>query len=495
MKRTIYFLVTLGILFPLSMQAQKEMNWWYFGANAGLNFNETQMVTSTLGVSTALPKSVSGPLNTMEGCLTLSDSRGNLLMSSDGRSVYNKKNEGMLNGGGLWGGNSSTQSGIVVPAPNNPNKFYLVTVAQERGFRGVRYSVVNINVEDPNDMGYVESDTKNSILKDGASYENIAAVAHSNGSDYWLLHRTATTFYVWLLTDQGFSVTPHTYETPPLVQTPYNYVGELIMSVDNSKVVSFTHDGGEIISANFDISTGVISEIQVAVVPEKGEVYGSGDIYGGSFSPNAEYLYYTGTYGSGVCYKIKYSDLRAGNILFRTDLGVPLRNVATAYDKRLYGISYSSKDLYVFMDPDEGATDIRKFSNYLLGTTYQGLPNFGASFFSAVFKAKPFTCAGYESKLAVTVAVNGVNIPTKLVWDFGDGSQTTEQEFMTGIANYKMKHSFANSGSFRVTVTPYQGTNALSPSFFETDIIDCSIKTNRMIRHELLNKNELEIKK
>ncbi|MCV9934627.1 hypothetical protein OIU80_20280 [Flavobacterium sp. LS1R47] len=489
MKKKICFLLTVWIMLPLNMDAQKELNWWYFGYKAGLNFNETQTVNSSNGLSTVLPIAKAGPVYTFEGGFSLSDNKGNLLMSSDGKTVYNKKNEVMTNGTGLLGHDSATQSGIVIPAPKNPNKFYVVTVDADYGRNGLRYSVININVSNPNDLGSVEIATKNTVLN-GSSYENIVALAHNNGTDYWIVNRTSEFFYVWLLTASGFTKVPQTYKVPPLsYDIPY-WLGEIFASVDNTKLISFNFGGKEIISSYFDSSTGVISEIQVLEI--------AGAPYGGSFAANGNYLYYTtldkeNSYLS-ESHNIKWDDLRLGNTA-STLLYKGISNLRLASDKRIYGIRVHTKNLYVIMNPDEGGTDVRLFENYLTNTAGLGLPTFGSSFFSVKGKGMPFSCAGYETKLALTVSIREVDTPTRLVWDFGDGSEVKEQEFKVGITNYNMDHRFENSGLHKVTVTPYKGTSAFTASSFETNIIDCSIKTNRMIRHELLNRSELEIKK
>ncbi len=478
------------------MQAQKEMNWWYFGYNGGLDFNATINATSQEGkLTSGLPNPVVGPLYTVEGCFTLSDHNGNLLMSSDGRTVYNKNNQVMKNGTGLLGEPTATQSGIVVPAPNNPNKFYVVTMAsQEKPAAGLRYSVVNMDVNDPNDLGSVELNTKNSLLKDGICAENVTVVPHKNGIDYWLIHRTGDYFYVWELTDQGFSVNPIMYKTPtlPIVKGLMlgGYVGELIVSVDRSKLVNFCSQIATIISTDFDANTGIISDIRLKLVKPDATF-----LYGGTFSANGEYLYIGNTNLGNIktSFKIKYSDLRAGDVNLST-LAPTAINYRLGPDKRVYGIFYTGtaeyeKRLIVITDPDEGGNDVRVFNAFLRGSSVYGLPNFAMSFLSIAPQAIPFSCAGYEAKLAVSIAISAGKEPTRLVWDFGDGSATKEQIFVHGTTDYKIYHLYPNSGKYTIKVTPYKGTTALSPTSFEMNITDCSIRSNRMFRQELLNKN------
>src|SRR5690554_6495488 len=102
--RNIFFM-----LFILSMSvsySQGEANIWYFGYNAGLDFNSGTPVALT-----------DGELYTNEGCATISNSQGELLFYTDGVTVYNRHHQVMQNGTGLLGHSSSAQSATVVPKP------------------------------------------------------------------------------------------------------------------------------------------------------------------------------------------------------------------------------------------------------------------------------------------------------------------------------------------------------------------------------------------
>ena len=89
----------------------------FFGANAGVNF------------STGNPAYIAGgQINTLEGCASISDPQGALLFYTDGSRVWDKNHTVMPNGTGLYGDDSSTSSGLIVPSPNNSNIYYIFTV-------------------------------------------------------------------------------------------------------------------------------------------------------------------------------------------------------------------------------------------------------------------------------------------------------------------------------------------------------------------------------
>ena len=116
----------LFIFLTLNVYAQKEANIWYFGENAGLNFN------------TSPPQALAdGQLSTREGCSSFSDANGELLFYSDGTTVYDKNHNIMTYSDGrlandLRGNSSSTQSGMIVPKPKSSTIFYLFTVGPQQ---------------------------------------------------------------------------------------------------------------------------------------------------------------------------------------------------------------------------------------------------------------------------------------------------------------------------------------------------------------------------
>lgn len=139
------------MLFSTFLYAQREAGIWYFGYEAGINFNSGSPVALT-----------NGKLRTKEGCATISDANGKLLFYTDGSTVYNANHQTMPNGTGLLGHSSSTQSAIIVPNPSNPSIYYIFTVDQPDDKNadsdstndkddgkndGLNYSEVNMNLQ------------------------------------------------------------------------------------------------------------------------------------------------------------------------------------------------------------------------------------------------------------------------------------------------------------------------------------------------------------
>ena len=114
-----YFLICMlaYMFFSVKSFAQKQYDNWFFGENAAISW-----------VSGAPVNVSGGALETTEGCSTMSDSAGNVLLYTDGTYVYNVNNTQMPNGFGLKGNYSASQSAIIVPDPANAKDYYIFTV-------------------------------------------------------------------------------------------------------------------------------------------------------------------------------------------------------------------------------------------------------------------------------------------------------------------------------------------------------------------------------
>jgi hypothetical protein len=125
------------LLFGFTLKAQQG-NIWYFGNFAGVSFNS--IPPSAIG---------DGQLNSLEGTSVICDANGNLLFYTNGRTVFNKDHDLMLNGANLKGHPSSYQSSIIVPKPGSTNIYYIFTADawENNGNDGYCYSEVDMTVD------------------------------------------------------------------------------------------------------------------------------------------------------------------------------------------------------------------------------------------------------------------------------------------------------------------------------------------------------------
>lgn len=208
----------------LSVQAQNEVNNWTFGKGGFMTWNETQTLSGFYAVSSTgatgntlsglpTPGSRNSAINTVEGCFTVSDAAGNLLFYSSGMTVYDKTHTIMSNGTSLNGSDNATQSGIILPYPNVPNRYVAVTIGKANltGYNSpLNYSVVDMSLN--TGLGAVVIGQKNLPFPDapdGTFYESVMAVRVPNTSDYWIISpsRLTATHYMaaWRLSSTGLA--------------------------------------------------------------------------------------------------------------------------------------------------------------------------------------------------------------------------------------------------------------------------------------------------
>ncbi len=178
----------------LLLFAQKEYNNWYFGDHSGISFNTGTPVILN-----------NGALSTGEGCATISDSSGNLLFYTDGCTVYNGNHQIMLNGTGLLGGSSSTQSALIIQKPLCKRFYYIFTVPVGALPVGANYSIVDMQ----GDNGLGSITLKNQFLISPVT-EKLTAIRHANGLYIWVLIHGMddNRFYSYLIDGNGISSNP-----------------------------------------------------------------------------------------------------------------------------------------------------------------------------------------------------------------------------------------------------------------------------------------------
>jgi len=269
MKRIFLILCLLSFTKILSGQDHKRTAIWYFGQNAGLDFNTDPPTPLT-----------DGQINTDEGCATLCDTNGNLLLYSDGMTVWNGNHQIMINGTGLLGNGSSSQGVIIIPQPENDSIFFIFTTDYRGGSNGLRYSIANLN----GNNGQGELTEKNVPLITPVS-EAIAAVNHENGVDVWIVsHGFNNNFYYsYLLTKEKLVHCPIVVQVGsvmgPSATTAQNFlkfspngskVANTFIDKFFTEILSFNNESGKVFNA-IKISTFISTGIE--------------------FSPNSNVLY------------------------------------------------------------------------------------------------------------------------------------------------------------------------------------------------------------
>ncbi|WP_430906346.1 T9SS type B sorting domain-containing protein [Maribacter sp. 2-571] len=421
MKR-VYIVLFFTVLLQ-QLQAQQQAAVWYFGDNAGLDFNSGSPVVLE-----------DGALSTAEGCATMSDEEGNLLFYTDGVTVWGQDHLPMPNGSDLKGHSSSTQSGIIVPVPDNADR-YIVFTTYFQLRDGLYYSEIDMNAN----SGTGDVVKKNVALRPLVT-EKLTAVMHRNGSDIWVLaHDWGSNAYLaYLVTASGVSTDPvisnvgFSLDYPASDEDVFKSRGYLKTSPDGSKIAA-CHSFVGLELLDFDAATGKVSNPKVLMQSA------IKDFYGLEFSPRTNYLY-----ASIIKEDIYQFDLNAPDVAASVfPLNVPEQTTGglqLALDGKIYVAG--AKQLAVIQRPDAAGADSGFMANAVsLGTGHStfGLPPFITSYFNAGIQANGF-CFGDTTAFSVI----GAEPETRFYWDFGDG-ETSD------LAN--PGHVYESPGIYNVSVT------------------------------------------
>ncbi|MET4107707.1 gliding motility-associated C-terminal domain-containing protein [Hymenobacter sp. UYP22] len=443
MRKRLLSLIALLALCQ-SAWAQREYHAWYFGSNAALRFPASgapaPVTTSAMQVG--------------EGCVSLSDSTGQLQFYSNGERVWNRANQVMVNGSGLGGNRSSTQGVAAVPDPANPQRAYLFTAdaVENQLANGLQYNIVDMSRQG----GLGEVTAKNVRLSAGPVTERIALVPHANGTDTWVLvHGWGTNaFYAYLLTRTGLQ--PPVLTRIGAVQAdvpaakPYLHaVGYLRASATGTRL-AMSRRGADTELFDFDPATGrLTNDISLPATD---------DSYGVEFSPDSRLLYLTRLNPTALVQSTLYQyDLLAGSGAAIATSGVPLAvtprfggAIQAGPDGRLYLSIDASNYLGVISSPNVRGVGCGYQNNgaYLGGKqAVAGLPNQPAR---RVQPPVAFTavaaCAGTPVAFTATssLALSGAAFS----WDFGDPA-TGAANAGTGAAP---AHTYSQAGTYRVTL-------------------------------------------
>lgn len=401
----------LLIFITLPAFAQKETNFWYFGAYAGLSFDSGTPVAVTDGI-----------LSTNEGCATISDADGQLLFYTSGNRVFNRNHVQMPNGFGLAGDASSTQAAVIAPLPGSTTTYYIFTVDEEGGTLGFRYSIVDLTLQG----GLGDLAVKNTLLLTPVA-EKVTAVKHNNNFDIWIITHEwdSDGFYAYLLNAAGISATP-VVSNVGLVHTG----GSLAPNGNSAGYMKASPIGNKLALAikemnlyqifDFNTSNGVVSN--PVTTPAS-----YANAYGVEFSNDGTKLYGS-KYGFGGPQIFQF-DLEAATPAAIVSSAVLVGSSSSLFggalqlglDGKIYFARHQSDWLGVIPNPntlgvacgyvDDGVNLNGPTSNF-------GLPNFVQSY----LKPTPFTYANTCFGNATQFDLISTAFVASVTWNFGDAA-------------------------------------------------------------------------
>ena len=482
----------LIILFTItSIYAQKETAIWYFGNEAGIDFNSGSPVALT-----------NGKLKTSEGCATISDKNGNLLFYTDGSTVWNKNHKIMAHGTGLLGHKSSTQSAIIVHKPGSPSIYYIFTTDKPNPSNadddilndkddgvnnGLNYSEINMELD--NGLGDIDPLKKNIHLityNTSNAYESrikcsekICAVLHSDGDSYWVLTHFINNFYAFKIDISGVNRDPIKSTVTTIIDTDgyiNNAIGYLKVSPDGRKI-GIAHLGnastpgpkggdvrvnGKVMLYNFNDQTGVVtggitilSDVKpygIEFSPKSTKLYATANIFNSDGMPEGSSLYQ---------FNLEKNDIINSKILIDKSNYVA-GALQLAIDEKIYRSGYpffggTNDFLSVINNPEAEGTSCNYVQNAVPLNTKKvvlGLPPLIQSQLSFTFDYE-FTCYGDSTHFYI----KSIEKVDNVIWDFGDGFTSN---------NIEPYHIFTSPGIYPVSLTKI--VNGVSEDVVQKDI-------------------------
>jgi gliding motility-associated-like protein len=450
--RSLVLLILLFYLNFNSCYAQKEHNIWYFGFNAGLDFNSES------------PKALTnGQVSSSIGASSLCDSDGNLLFYTDGNQVWDRNHSQMPNGFGLRGEASlDFRPTVIVPNPVQKNIYYVFTVNPYNAPVLVGFSYATVDLSLQGGLGDV---TSKQIPLVNPVTAVLTAVKHANGKDIWVVVQgfNENNYYAYLVTGVGVNPTPVISSIGSANRSYGNK--QMKASPDGSKIAVTLEDA----TAGFDINklevfrfnsaTGRLTDLIFSI--SSNDPGALRDLSGVEFSPNNSLLYSTNRDSSGSDYVYQF-DLNAGTAedikKSRIAIFLPLHglqeNMQLGPDDKIYVVHGGGRDwdhVSRIEHPNVRGLGCQYVEEaiYLEGRqAIIGLPIFIQSYFNSSPSIESTQACVSDSLSFFAHSIGSVD---SLKWDFGD-----PHSGRSNISSVECpRHKYSTSGSFTVTLTTY----------------------------------------
>jgi hypothetical protein len=332
-----------------------------------------------------------------EGASCISDKNGNLLFYSNTIRIWNANFEPLWNSDTLPAlarppSSSKTNGSMILPWPGDSTDRFFAFLQMNDFDNRLYCSKIDRTLD--GGLGGVMNEYKNVAVWDYPICEQLLAVKHGNGADWWILSRKCPSpsdiIGTIILNANGF-------ESESIQSAGFlgGEGGEMVSSIDGTKIALAATDASCFPSEpmlamyNFDRCSGQLEFIDTMRTRECYNL-----CYGLAFSPSGEYLYYS-TADKIALYQVWMVGLQLRDslllklagpsfFLFRAGQLQANRNgeILLSYNRLVLsaGIDGLANHLAVIRNPDFGgiACSVDTFGIYLNGrenSTYS-LPNF-----------------------------------------------------------------------------------------------------------------------
>ena len=344
MNRNIVFINIMLAIFSVSKSNGQEKydNIWVsglWGNQPNLFFGGSQVEFSS---SSPILSYFDMPFQ-IDANASICDVNGNLLFYTNGCEIASYNHSIMDNGEALnpgYGleffckkndlgyskGYRAHQGIIIVPQPSNANLFniYHLNFKNDAQYQiELLETIVDMSLN--NGLGKVVA--KNILVKQDTFSDNLSAIRHGNGRDWWIVvpKQSSNKYYLFLLTPTGISETNLVACGTTFSQHPYG--GQATFSMDGNWYARIRpSDGLEIM--NFDRCNGSFS------FPIYMDLGDSLFAAGCTFSPNSRFLYISSIFVS-TSYIYQY-DLESANISLSKQLVAQWDGVLDPFSTNFY---------------------------------------------------------------------------------------------------------------------------------------------------------------
>lgn len=414
----------------------QRANVWYFGQNAGIDFNP---------LPEDPPVAITGPVNSPEGTATISDRNGQVIFSTDGLNIYDKDGNPIPappTPPGLGGDPGATQSVLIMPVPGDETLYYIFTTQEiyGTGTYELRYSLFDLKLNNGNG-GLVEYN----VLLFKPSTERIT------GSGEWLIaHEYGNNSF------RAYRISPDGISSPVISGAGSDHSmtsaeagqGYMKLGPGNKLAVALATPGSNSIEIfDFNDSTGVVSNPRVKNLDPDGQVYGL------EFSPGGNKLFATVTGSDSKIVEIAFDSL--GNAYFQQTIDRPgeqLGALQIGPDGQIYMAVNGQNFLYnIIANEDTAAVsplnNLQQFPLAPGTTSTLGLPNFIQNISTPIQGptiSVTGTCLGSPTQFNASGRDPNIEFYS---WNFGDGQGTSFSNDPTA------EHEYDAPGTYQVSLT------------------------------------------
>jgi len=428
-----FYILLVYILLSNLCYSQKEDNIWYFGIEAGLDFNSGSPIALN-----------NGALIAEEGCSSISDSNGNIEFYTNGIQVINKSHTIMSNGTGLYGNMTTTQSAVIVPKPGSSSIYYIFTTDWQAHPHGLCYSEVDMSLS--GGLGSVTNKKNIPLLT--PTCEKITAIFHANNCYIWVLtHQyNSDAFYAYLVTSLGINTVPVISHSGTNIGGNIEYTeGNMKASPDGTHLALAHLNYNQVQLFNFNTATGAVNQPVTL-----GSNYSGKGPYGVEFSPSGQLLYITDIWGLNNIYQYNLNDSNiASSSIIVGSTGLYVAGaLQLGPDNKIYIASQNNTSLSVINNPDKlgiGCNFIKDAISLAGKKSYYGLPAFIQNYFAYGFDFINI-CKGDNTKFRIKKFVFD-----SVLWNFGDTNSGAKNNSIL----FKPEHIFSDKGRFNVSLTIY----------------------------------------